>query len=84
MRSELTEIRVPETDLDGEGPIVLFEWHVDEGDLVSSGQTILDFITSHGFHAFAADRAGQIEEILIPDGARVEVGETVGYLAPAP
>ncbi len=79
MESQLVPLKVPE-EIQGGGDAVVLEWHVREGEAVAEGKALVDLVTEAGLHSVAAAHRGRIREILVDEGTRVDVGETLAFL----
>jgi alkylation response protein AidB-like acyl-CoA dehydrogenase len=59
-------------------------WLVEEGDVVAAGQPLVEVDADKFLMALEVEHDCVVERILHPEGARVEVGETLARLAPVP
>jgi pyruvate dehydrogenase E2 component (dihydrolipoamide acetyltransferase) len=76
------EITMPQlSDTMSEGTVV--KWHKKEGDKVRAGEEIADVETDKATMPMEAFEGGTLAVILVPEGGKVNVGDTIAVLATA-
>lgn len=71
-----TTIRMPEVAA-GAKEIVLSKWQIEVGSVVKVGDVIAEMETEKAVVDFTSDSAGVVHQILVADGASVEVGSPI-------
>jgi pyruvate dehydrogenase E2 component (dihydrolipoamide acetyltransferase) len=76
------EITMPQlSDTMSEGTVV--KWHKKEGDKVKAGEEIADVETDKATMPMEAFEGGTLAAIVVPEGGKVNVGDTIAVLATA-
>src|ERR1043165_2209466 len=76
------EITMPQlSDTMSEGTVV--KWNKKEGDKVKAGEEIADVETDKATMPMEAFEGGTLAAILVPEGGKVNVGDTIAVLATA-
>ena len=74
------EITMPQlSDTMAEGTVV--KWNKKEGDKVRSGEEIADVETDKAVMPMEAFESGTLAHVAAPEGAKVNVGQPIAYLA---
>src|SRR5688500_15939654 len=74
------EITMPQlSDTMSEGTVV--KWHKKEGDKVKAGEEIADVETDKATMPMEAFEGGTLAAIVVPEGGKVSVGQTIAVLA---
>src|SRR3954464_7825319 len=74
------EIKMPQqSDTMTEGTVV--KWRKKEGERVKSGETVAEIETDKAVMEMEATSAGTLAAVLVPEGQKVPVGETLAVLA---
>ncbi|HEY3924278.1 MAG TPA: dihydrolipoamide acetyltransferase family protein [Acidothermaceae bacterium] len=81
--ASLKQFRLPDV---GEGltEAEIVHWHVKVGDVVTQNQTIVDIETAKALVELPSPFAGVVSELLIPEGATVDVGTPIIIIDVAP
>ena len=58
----------------------LIEWHKEEGDFLTAGETILIYETQKASSVFEAPVSGILKQIIIPSGEWLDVTKPVGII----
>src|SRR6476661_7741326 len=76
------EVTMPQlSDTMSEGTVV--KWHKKEGDKVKAGEEIADVETDKATMPMEAFEGGTLAAIVVPEGGKVNVGDTIAVLATA-
>jgi len=77
-----TEVVMPQMGYDmKEGKVV--RWVKQEGDLVSSGETIAEIETDKAVIELESYASGILKRVLVPEGETVDVGRVIGWIGDA-
>ncbi|KXG43001.1 dihydrolipoamide acetyltransferase family protein [Tepidibacillus infernus] len=78
----MIEVKLPQTSEEIEESLVVF-WHVQEGDQVEEGDTLVDIQTEKAVFEIAAESGGTIKEIKVKRGDSAKVGDILAVIEPA-
>ncbi len=73
------EVRMPDLSISGH-PIKLLAWLVEEGEMVSRGQPLLEIEADKSIMEVEAAIAGKLTAILAQESQEVEVGDPIARL----
>jgi 2-oxoglutarate dehydrogenase E2 component (dihydrolipoamide succinyltransferase) len=74
------EVELPDLGEDAPEEAEISFWYVEEGETIEQGQDMVEMITDKAAFTVPAPAGGTVKSILVAEGDKVQVGQTMAVL----